>query len=248
MLKIALCDDELEQLKKTEALLLEYQSQNNTLSMKIECFLSAAALLEHLRTQSTFDLYLLDVIMPYENGIELGLKIRSIDPYGKIFYLTVSKDYAVDSYLTQAVQYLMKPVNKERLFNALDTVIKNWLREHQRFITVKTRQGLQRIALYNIVYGELTGHCVHYHLSDNSVIQSTSLRISFREAVSPLLECSHFVLCATSFVVNLSFVEMINTSGLSLTGGITLPLSRTLKTSVTNKWLDYHLKGEFSQC
>jgi len=51
------------------------------------------------------------------------------------------------------------------------------------------------------------------------------------------------VLCATSFFVNLSFIDMIEPAGLKLVGGGTVPLSRPMRTEVTNRWLDYHLKG-----
>ena len=43
--------------------------------------------------------------------------------------------------------------------------------------------------------------------------------------------------------MNLSFVEMIDASGLRLVGGKTLPLSRSLRTEVTNQWMDYYLSG-----
>ena len=61
--------------------------------------------------------------------------------------------------------------------------------------------------------------------------------------VKPLLEHRRFVLCATSFFVNLSFVERIESSGLRLAGGNMLPLSRPLRAEITKRWLDYYLKG-----
>ena len=84
---------------------------------------------------------------------------------------------------------------------------------------------------------------MHYHLADGSRIEGMSLRGSFQNAVKPLLDHRRFVLCATSFLVNLSFVEMIDASGLRLVGGKTLPLSRSLRTEVTNQWMDYYLSG-----
>ena len=243
MLHIAICDDEQNQLVLTEALLRAYHELHPDLDLRVDTFTSGAALLEHLRINSNYDIYLLDILMPNENGIELGLKIRKTDQCGHIFYLTTSPDYAIDSYLTKASQYLLKPVKKEQLFRALDEAIQNWLREHQTFVTIKTHSGLQRLSIREVVYGELVGHSVQYHLSDGTVLEGMSVRTSFREAVSVFLEHERFVLCATSFFVNLSFVDMIETSGLKLVNGGTIPLSRTMRTEVTNRWLDYHLKG-----
>ena len=243
MLRIAVCDDDRSQLTLTEQLLLEYRAQHPQLDLRISLFASDAALLEHLRFTGAFDVYLLDVLMPGENGIDLGLKIRELDCGGHILYLTSSPDYAIESYLVRASHYMLKPVDKVRLFSVLDEQIEEWLREHQSFATIKTRSGLQRVLLRNVVYGELVGHCIQYHLDEGTTLESRSVRTSFREAVSAFLEHDRFVLCSTSFFVNLSYVDMIETNGLRLTGGGTLPLSRAMRTDVTNRWLDYHLKG-----
>lgn len=243
MVHIAICDDEQEQLTLMDALLREYHEKHPEVDLRMDTFTSGATLLEHLRSNGNFDIYLLDILMPDENGIELGLKIRKTDQCGHIFYLTISPDYAIDSYLTKASQYMLKPVKKELLFRALDEAIQNWLREHQTFVTIKTRSGLQRLSIREVVYGELVGHCVQYHLADGAVLEGMSVRTSFREAVSGFLEHERFVLCATSFFVNLSFVDMIEAAGLNLVSGGSIPLSRPMRTEVTNRWLDYHLKG-----
>ena len=242
MLRIAICDDEPEQVQQIQSLLHNWLERHPELQTQVVSFLSGAALLEHISGKGIFDIYLLDVLFPGSNGIDLGLKIRAADREGHIFYLTNSRDHAVDSYLARAFQYLVKPIDKERFYSALDRAADNWLQERASFITVKTRDGLQRLSIRNIVYGELVGHWVQYHLADGTVLESTSLRASFREAVAPLLKHHRFVLCAASFFVNLSFVELIDASGLKLNNGKMIPLSRSLRTEVTNKWLDYHLK------
>jgi len=243
VLHIAICDDEQKQLTLTEALLREYHELHPELDLRVDTFTSGVTLLEHLRLNGSFDIYLLDVLMPDSNGIDLGRKIRAIDQGGHILYLTSSPDYAIDSYLAKASRYLLKPIKKDVLFSALDDSIENWLREHQTFVTIKTRNGLQRLAIRTVVYGELVGHCVQYHLADGTVLESMSVRTSFREAVSAFLEHERFILCATSFFVNLSFVDMIEAAGLKLVNGGVVPLSRPMRTEVTNRWLDYHLKG-----
>lgn len=173
----------------------------------------------------------------------MGLRIREFDLGGRIIYLTASPDFAVDSYRTKASDYLLKPLDKNRLFSTLDGIIEDIMRERQDFVTIKTREGLRRFPLHRIVYGELVSRCVHYHLSDGSVIESMSLRGSFQDAVAPLLKDHRFILCAASFVVNLYFVESIDSSVLRLMGGGTLPVSRALRKEAISRWLDYHLEG-----
>ena len=213
--------------------------------MTTAVFSSGAALLEHLRVKGVFDIYLLDVIMPGRNGIELGLNIREVDESGHIVYLTTSPDFALDSYRAKASDYLLKPLNRDQLFQSLDGAINNLEEKRQAFAAIKTREGFRRIPLHCIVYGELVGSRVQYHLSDGSIIEGMSLRGAFQDAVKSLLAHRRFVLCATSFFVNLSFVEMIAPSGLRLAEGKTLPISRSLRREVTRRWMDFHLEGGY---
>lgn len=243
IVNISICDDESVQLAQTEAFLREYSARRPDVELTAAVFSSGEALLEHLRIKSAFDIYLLDVIMPGRNGIELGLSIREVDEGGHIVYLTTSPDFALDSYRAKASDYLLKPLDKDRLFRSLDGIIRNLEKKHRAFVTIKTREGLRRIPLHCIVYSELVGSRVQYHLSDGSVIEGMSLRGAFQGAVGPLLAHHGFVLCAASFLVNLAYVEMIDTSGLRLAGGKTLPISRPLRREVTRRWMDFHLEG-----
>ncbi len=181
--------------------------------------------------------------MPGQNGIELGVSIRKYDQGGHIVYLTASPDYAVDSYRTRASDYLLKPLDRRSLFRSLDGILENLTRKRQDFVTIKAKDGLRRLPIHRVICGELVRRCVHYHLAGGSVIEGMSLRGAFQDAVEPLLAHRRFVLCATSFCVNLSFVEMIDSSGLRLAGGRVLPVSRALRAEVTRRWLDYHLEG-----
>ena len=242
MISIAICDDESVQLAQTEALLREYRSLHPDIELSAASFSSSAALLEHLRVKGAFDIYLLDVIMPGQDGIELGLSIREADQGGHIVYLTTSPDFALDSYRVRASDYLLKPLDKDRLFQSLDGIIRNLENTRQIFVTVKTRKGLRRIPLHYVVYCELVGRCVQYYLSDGLAIEGMSLRGAFQDAVEPLLAHHSFVLCAASFLVNLAYVEMIDSSGLRLAGGRTLPISRPLRKEVTRRWMDFHLE------
>ena len=239
MIKIALCDGDAMQLAHMEALLQDYRLHRPGTDLTSASFSSAIALLEHLRLKNTFDLYFLDVIMPGADGIELGLNIREFDQGGHIVYLAFSPDFAVDSYRARASGYLIKPLEKNRLFQVLDEILERLARERCAFLTVKTQDGFRRLPLRSIVYGELAGRRIQYHLTDGSVVKGMSLRGSFQDAVRPLLAHRRFVLCTASFFVNLAFVEVAGPSSLKLTGGSALPLSRALRAEVTSRWMDY---------
>ena len=60
-----------------------------------------------------YDIYILDVIMPQLNGIELGMNLREEGFDGKIIYLTSSQEYSLDAFRVRAFDYLIKPITKD---------------------------------------------------------------------------------------------------------------------------------------
>lgn len=248
MVTIALCDDDPAQLRAASELLEEYQTARPDMRLQTNLFSSPIELLEQVSSGKCFDLYLLDIIMPGQNGISLGLELRRLDEQAVIIYLTSSPDYAVESYLTRAFHYLLKPIDKKLFFTTLDNALGQIAEEQNASITFKTKDGLQRLSVHSILFGELIGRRIQFHLTNGSSLESMSLRGSFQAAVAPLLEHQRFVLCTASSVVNLSFVEKVDPDALCLRGGQRLPLSRSFRKRVTDRWMDFYLDGGVSRC
>ena len=125
MLRIAICDDEEQQLKQMVALLEAYLQSRTELKGQVETFLSGDALLERTEQSRGFDIYILDILMPELNGIETGHRLRALGMGGEIVYLTSSNDFAADSYDVRAFFYLLKPVDRKKLFHVMDGAVKN---------------------------------------------------------------------------------------------------------------------------
>ena len=105
--------------------------------MKLSVFSSGLELLSAAE-EERFDLYVLDVVMPGLSGIDLGLKLRELGSYGAIVYLSISPEYAVDSYAARAFYYLMKPVESAKLFHVLDQAAASLEKRRASCVTVKT--------------------------------------------------------------------------------------------------------------
>ena len=128
MLRIAVCDDEEKQLEQVSALLETYLEAHPDRQGQVETFQSGSALLERVKELRGFDLYILDILMPSLSGIEIGRRLRALADEGEIIYLTNSNDFAADSYDVRAFFYLLKPVEKSKLFQVLDKAVerRNW--------------------------------------------------------------------------------------------------------------------------
>ena len=241
MLRIAVCDDEEKQLHEITRLLEAYFRSRPSLNGQVETFLSSSGLLERAGSLGGFDLYILDILMPELTGIETGRRLRALGDGGEIIYLTCSNDFAADSYEVRAFFYLLKPVKEEKLFQVLDGAVEKLNQRRTSAVVVNTADGPRRILLEHIRYAERVGHCVRYYCTDGTV-DSQSIRVSFREMVTPLLADQRFCLCGASFVLNFQHVAGVSGQIALLDDGQTVSLPRTSASDFKKAWGSYWLE------
>lgn len=155
MLRIAVCDDEIKELNQTEKLLNAYLQAHPQLNGQVSTFSDAKSLLAQREVQGHFDLYVLDIIMPEMSGIETGRQLRALGDHGEIIFLTNSNEFAADSYDVRAFFYLLKPVEKDKLFQVMNGVEKEASTAKQRH----SGKYHQRNSPYLIRTNSLCGTC-----------------------------------------------------------------------------------------
>ena len=141
MLRIAICDDEEQQLNQTAALLNTYLRARPDLQGQVEIFRSGGELLSQIDATGGFDLYVLDILMPELSGIDTGRRLRELGQGGEIVYLTSSNDFAADSYDVRAFFYLLKPVEEKKLFQVLDRAVEKLNRRQNSAVVIATADG-----------------------------------------------------------------------------------------------------------
>lgn len=240
MLQIALCDDRVEELERMTELVKEYFRLHPELDSTVRPFQSGYDLLECVKSRGSFDLYLLDVLMPEPDGLAVGGAIRERDQQAAIVYLTSSPDYAVASYRVRAMDYLLKPVEREGLFALLDRAAEK-VRSALPSVTVRTRDGLVVVPMSEILLAENGNHIARYRLSDGRILTTGAIR-SFDEAVSLLLAEPRFLRVGASFVVNMLYVDSVTKEQLTLRGGIKIPIPRLKRSEVRQAFLDFMLQ------
>ena len=241
MLRIAICDDEENQLNKTAALLNTYLQSRPGLTGQVEPFQSGGALLARAEESGGFDLYVMDILMPDLSGIDTSRRLRALGEGGEIIYLTNSNDFAADSYDVRAFFYLLKPVEDGKFFQVLDGAVEKLNRRRNSAVVVPTVDGPRRILLERIRYVEREGRCMRYECTDGTV-NSQTIRVSFREAAAPLLADQRFYLCGASFVLNFQHVTGVNGQTALLDNGKNVILPRTSATEFKKAWGNYWLE------
>ena len=122
-MNIAICDDDNQCSGMLNILLKEYASRKNITNLSVSIYTDGHDLLDALQEDKSFDVCILDIVMPAVSGIDLGIKLREIGYNGIIIYLTSSREHALDSYKVKAFNYILKPVIPEELFSTLDDTL-----------------------------------------------------------------------------------------------------------------------------
>ena len=217
---LAVCDDKKEELDAVLSMLDEWQGRHE-ISLRRKAFQSASELLDAARRER-FTLYLLDVMMPGMDGLEAAREIRQFDDAAEIVFLSTSPGFAYESYGVRALNYLLKPVGREKLFALLDQVC---LREQKprETLTLKTATTIIRVPYANISYVEVMGKHVYFHLVGGDVREVVGSLKDFEAALLPRPE---FMRIHRSYIVNMLQVEELSSNRLRTLQGEILPVSR----------------------
>ena len=235
-MKIAVCDDNQEELHRVASLLEDYQEEK-TVSISLRLFGSSVELAS-IAQQENFDLYLLDVLMPALNGMELAREIRTFNTAVPILFLTSSPEFAVESYTVHAANYLLKPVSRESLFSALNDISAQQKADRKNYIIVKSNIGVRKILLSQLVYVEAQDRRVIYHLQNGGQVDCIA---RFSAIAGELLKNTEFIQPHRSYLVNMSYINIIGTMDMELQDHTVLPLAQRRVTEIKEYYLAYQM-------
>jgi two-component system LytT family response regulator len=189
-------------------------------------------------------LVFLDVEMPGMTGFEMleKLPVKSFDT----IFTTAFDQYAIRAIRFGALDYLVKPVDKDELRTAVDKVVKHTSGESLKQLTallthirksndlsfqkiaLPTIHGYELVPLNNIIYCESKSNYTNIHLNNGQqILVSRTLK-----DVEELLNMHPFFRLHNSYLVNLQYaVRYTRGEGgfLVLNNDITVPVSRNKK-------------------
>jgi DNA-binding LytR/AlgR family response regulator len=232
MYKVAICEDEEVFSKEHERICREILEKHG-IEYDISVFPNGKAFFSVFpKHENQFDLILLDIVMDGLNGIEIARKIREADKNVVIIFITSNKDYALQGYEVNALNYLMKPIDK----SVLEKMIIQAYNEKfsDRVIVIKMGEQHFRIPINDIVYLETSGRRVTVTTFDKTIYYSGKLTDLLLE-----LPKDRFVRCHQAFAVNVNNIRELNRKdAVAITGRI-IPVSRTFMNDTKNAFLRY---------
>lgn len=215
--RIAICDDDpaavtiMTELTKTWAGARE-------LSLHLETFPSAEAFLFHYAEDKDFDILLLDIEMGKMDGVTMARQIRRENETVQIIFVTGYSDYIAEGYEVAALHYLMKPVDRDKLFSVLDrALVKKG--ESERYLNLELSGEMVRIPFRELRYLEVRQNYVTLFAGEEYTVKRTLGEFE-RELDQ------RFCRVGRSLLVNLDKVRRVTKTQAALTDGTLLPLPR----------------------
>ncbi len=243
MIHICICDDKKEQLKSLETLTEQYIISKD-LDASLTAFLHPDEMLS-ICQKKRYHIYVLDVLMPMINGIQVGVEIRRFDPDAIIIFISVSDEYALSSFSARPYNYILKPLKKEEYYQTLDEAI-DGLDIIDSSFTIHTKEGIQIIRIKSIVYVEKLDKKVIIHTNSGEKIESVSIRTSFADYIAPLLNEDRFIQPHISYVINMDYVKKITNQEFLMAGNFSVPIVQKKKKAMREAYFNYRFKGETS--
>jgi len=134
------------------------------------------------------DIVLLDIRMPGMDGIEAAQHIMKLETPPAIIFTTAYDQYALSAFDTHAVDYLLKPIRKERLSEALESAkrltkvqmenlnVDGQSSAQRKHISARLGGELRLISIDDIRYFQAEHKYVTVRYSEGSVLIEESLR------------------------------------------------------------------------
>lgn len=176
--------------------------------------------------EAEIDLIFLDIEMPILSGFDL-LDDLTVKP--QVIFVTGKTKYAFKAFDYDAVDYLRKPISKERFLNAVHKAITNYKLKNDEgydeedFIFVKSNLKKRKVFLNELRYIEALGDYVKLVTEHDAFVVLSTMK-----AFEALLPSERFLRIHKSYIVNLDKVERYNSKVIELDKE-QLPLSRNRK-------------------
>ena len=197
MIKIAICDDEpvmCERLRQMVSSKLELWN----VPYKITCRGNGAAL---LFSPPDYDMIFLDIQMPGPDGVQLAKRLRQQGFGGVLIFVTVLAERMLDAFEVEAMDYLCKPVDEDRLERALRRSLERLDKKEEKSLFIQTMNWYRSVKLKDIYYCEVINRKIYLHTRDGVMEYYGKIK-DVEQQTAPYL-----IRCHRSFLVNPDYLK-----------------------------------------
>ena len=240
-MKIAVCDDEEVQRALVVTCVRQY-FLDRKIPVNIQEYNSAQQLMFQYDLNSDIDIALLDIQMEGMDGITLAKYLRSKNEGLSIIFITAMTEYIFEGFQVKAINYLLKPFEKEKLYACLGKAVEECNKQEDLLI-LRVDKELIKIKKNHVLRVESDGHYVKLVTADCNY----RMKKSMKELEQELSE-QHFLKINRSDIVNLQGIERITTKEITLMNGDKLLIPKGKHKEVSEAFINCHFRGEMASC
>lgn len=241
MLSVFICEDDLDYKEKITKCISNYIMMEN---LDMEIALSTANpddILLYIQNKRVCGLYILDIELNEQNGVEIARKIRLFDPRGFIVFVTAHTQYLelTFKYSVEALAYIKK-TDTDYVFTQICKSIENAYQKH----TSRLNTGCFTFKTPDNRYVSLDYDDIYFFKSDHKdsrrvIVYSNIRPYTFYETLNKLqnLLNDDFFRCHKSYIVNLKNIQELsgNNDTILMKNGVTCLVSARKKSALHKK-------------
>jgi len=184
--------------------------------------------------QHSVDLIFLDIQMPKLSGIEF---LRTLKDPPRVIFTTAFRDYAIEGFELEVVDYLLKPIPFDRFLKAVAKVLHHPTLPpapakaealSDDYVYFKVDKKMIKTRMADVLYIESIKDYVKVKTADKEII--TQQKIGYLEESLPRHQ---FLRIHRSFIINLNKIDAYSAAGVEI-GKYTIPIGRNYKSDVMN--------------
>lgn len=198
----------------------------------LDYFTNFSALSEVMKNEKQYDLVFLGVFFDNSNGIDFARAMRKKGQQTGIIFLAISKDYAFESYDAAPICYLLKPIAREKLKQALYRALVS--RVPQRLV-FQTSKGIFAASMNEILYIESYDHTIYIHKTDGTRKTISATLSGLENSLPPM----HFSRPHKSYIVNMTHISEIVRYQITLCDNIKIPIGKSRYDDIKKNFTQY---------
>jgi len=186
---------------------------------------SAIEALKYIK-EHPVDLMFLDIEMPLIKGTDF---LKNLDQKPKVIFTTAYREYALEGYELNVVDYLLKPIIFTRFLKAIEKFLESTNKAkaslEPNHIYIQSNKKNIKIILEEVLYIESLKEYVQIHFKNKKVLFKCGIT-AFEEKLN-----SHFLRVHRSYIVNTNMITAFTKRDIEI-GDIEIPIGDSYKESV----------------
>ncbi len=218
-LNVIILEDDVTHAMQLKQLLEQWSKQNN-ISISIRHFFNDKDFSGNSYDED--ELFFIDIELGSANGMDIAKRLRKDGFCGNIIFLTAFSEYVFDGYHVQALDYLLKPISREKLEQCMKPILKNMEGSYHVY---RTKTETVKIPYNKILAFTSFRHYVDIIIQSNDNETRYRQKISLRDLQDQLPE--EFVRCHRTIIININKVMKLTHKDVTLSDNSVYPVSES---------------------